>query len=58
MYKILGENRKLTLIFIIIIFIFSISLGIFYMSNVNVKIEYNMIKKLIVSALAKLLSKS
>ena len=58
MYKLLGENRKLTIVFMIITFFFSILLGIFYMYNIHVQINYIRIKQLLLPTIAKLLSKS
>ena len=58
MYELFGENRKTTVISMIIIFFFSILLGIVYMFNINIEIDYIKLRQLLIQTIAKLLSKS
>ena len=56
-YKLLGEGRKKYFIIMLIIFLFCISLGILYMFTVNVSIEIDNLKSLVLQTISKLISK-
>ena len=57
-YALMGEGRRITFIFVVIIFFFSIILGTFYMYNVDKEIKWELVKKLALKTIAKLLTKS
>ena len=56
-YKLLGEGRKKFFIIMIIIFLFCIAFGILAMFTVNVSIEIDNLRSLVLQTISKLISK-